>query len=117
MATQQLFEVPILSNGSSEKPTGVIVCTNPAPLVYLLTFNSPPDNRLTTAFCAALNLALDIVEFSYPPGVLITTSAIAKFYSNGLDLEHAQKTPGFWENSLYKVFERLGTLVYQGLDI
>jgi enoyl-CoA hydratase/carnithine racemase len=109
MATQQLFEVPIFSNGVSEKPTGAIVCTSPAPLVYLLTFNSPPDNRLTTAFCAGLSLALDIIEFSYPSGVLITTSAIAKFYSNGLDLAHAQKTPGFWENSLYKLFERLGT--------
>ncbi|KAF2703006.1 ClpP/crotonase [Pleomassaria siparia CBS 279.74] len=109
MAAEQLFEVPILSDGASSKPTGTILCTSPAPLVYLLTFTCPPDNRLTTSFCHALNLALDIVEFSYPPGVLITTSGIAKFYSNGLDLEHAQTTPGFWENSLYKVFARLGT--------
>ncbi len=36
----------------------------------------------------------------YPPGVVVTTSGIAKFYSNGLDLEHVQSTPGFWKDSL-----------------
>ena len=42
MAAKQgasLFEVPIGKNGA-------VVCTQPKELVYLLTFASPPDNRL-----------------------------------------------------------------------
>jgi hypothetical protein len=109
MASPALFEVPILPSPTADKATGVIVCTSPAPQVYLLSFNAPPDNRLTTSFCQSFLLALDIVEFSYPPGVLITTSSIGKFYSNGLDLEHARDTKGFWTDSLFKVFKRLVT--------
>ncbi|KAF2770634.1 ClpP/crotonase [Teratosphaeria nubilosa] len=68
---------------------------------------SPPDNRLRTDFCQALLLALDIVEQRYPPAVLITTSGIPKFYSNGLDLEHGTYTPHFFTESLYAVWRRL----------
>ncbi|KAH9845429.1 Copper homeostasis protein cutC [Teratosphaeria destructans] len=88
-----LFKVPI-------DQTGNIVCTRPQDKIYLLTWTSPPDNRLRTDFCQALLLALDIVEQRYPPGVLITTSGISKFYSNGLDLEHATYTPHFFTESL-----------------
>lgn len=85
------------------------MCTTPAPKVYLLTFTSPNDNRLTPEFCAALVTALDIVEFEHEPGVVVTTSGIRKFYSNGLDLELALAVPGFWENSLYPLYRRLLT--------
>ncbi|KAK6821896.1 Enoyl-CoA delta isomerase 3 [Apiospora arundinis] len=92
---------------------GEIVCTEPAPQVYLLTLNSPPDNRLTPPMCAALLECLDRVEFGglpgTPGGVLVTTSAIPKFYSNGLDLQLAMSTPGFTENSLYPLFRRFLT--------
>ncbi|KAK8097204.1 uncharacterized protein PG998_005426 [Apiospora kogelbergensis] len=94
---------------------GSITCTEPAPQVYLLTLNSPPDNRLTPPMCAALLEALDRVEFGgllpggTPEGVLVTTSAIPKFYSNGLDLQLAMSTPGFTENSLYPLFRRFLT--------
>jgi hypothetical protein len=112
MTAQVLFGVPILSSPSPNgKVTGTIVCTSPAPQVYLLTFAAPPDNRLVTSFCQSLLLALDIIEFSHPPGVVVTTSAIGRFYSNGLDLKHASATEGFWEDSLYKVFRRLLTCV------
>lgn len=108
MASQTpLFSVPIPEAGAH--PGGSIVCTSPATSVYLLTISSPPDNRLTTVFCRAFMTALDIIEFSYAPGVVITTSAISKFYSNGLDLEHAMSTPGFWSDSLYAMFKRLIT--------
>lgn len=107
MATH-LFTVPIPSLNSH--PGGSIVCTEPAPRVYLLTWTSPPDNRLTSAFCGSLLDALDLIEFGgYPPGVVVTTSGVAKFYSNGLDLEHAIATPGFWTGSLYKLFTRFLT--------
>lgn len=110
MAT--LFTVPIASTGGS------IVCTNPTANqgqeqqnVYLLTFTSPKDNRLTPKFIDAMILALDIIEHRYPKGVVVTTSGIAKFYSNGLDLEVATSTEGFLENWLWRLFRRFLTYV------
>ncbi|KAK0704759.1 ClpP/crotonase-like domain-containing protein [Lasiosphaeris hirsuta] len=89
---------------------GNIVCTEPAPAVYLLTFTSPPDNRLTTAFCNALLDALDLLEFGgYTPGAVVTTSGTPKFYSNGLDLEHALSIETFLPRVLYKLFNRFLT--------
>jgi Delta3-Delta2-enoyl-CoA isomerase len=107
MAAKPLFTVPI-------KPLkahvgGEIICTEPSPQVYLLTFASAPDNRLTPAFCAAMITALDLIELRHPTGVVVTTSSITKFYSNGLDLELAMKTPNFTEDSLYPLFHRFLT--------
>ncbi|KAI1115911.1 putative carnitinyl-CoA dehydratase [Nemania sp. NC0429] len=107
MASTELFSVPIPARPSY--PGGSVVCTTPAPKVYLLTFTSPSDNRLTPEFCAALLTALDIVEFEHEPGVVVTTSGIRKFYSNGLDLELAVTVPGFWEDSLYTLYRRFLT--------
>ncbi|KAI0403218.1 enoyl-CoA hydratase/isomerase [Xylaria palmicola] len=104
MAPAELFSVPIPARPSH--PGGSIVCTTPAPRVYLLTFTSPPDNRLTPEFCTALITALDVIEFGHEPGVVVTTSGIQKFYSNGLDLGLAIATKGFWETSLYPLFRR-----------
>ncbi|KAK3684702.1 hypothetical protein LTR37_020032 [Vermiconidia calcicola] len=97
-----LFELPIGG-------TGNIVVSQPAAKVYLVTFRDGADNRLTTAFCQAVILALDIIEQRHEPGVVITTSGIEKFYSNGLDLQHATYTPGFWKDSLYALWLRLIT--------
>lgn len=108
MANETLFTLPIPSSSSAESG-GTIVCTRSSPGVYLLTFTAPPDNRLITPFCQTFLLALDILEFSYPPGVLITTSGIGKFYSNGLNLEHASSTPGYWSNTLFALWKRLLT--------
>lgn len=105
--TKTLFILPIPKLG--DHVGGTLTCTSPAESIYLLTLSSPPDNRLTTATCGALLQALDIIEFDYPKGVLMTTSAIPKFYSNGLDLEHAMTTPGFWSNSIYLLWKRLLT--------
>ncbi|KAJ5698757.1 hypothetical protein N7462_000762 [Penicillium macrosclerotiorum] len=105
-----LFTVPITSTGGS------IVCTNPTASkgkeqqnIYLLTFTSPKDNRLTPTFIDALILALDIIEHRYPKGVVVTTSGIAKFYSNGLDLELATSTEGFLDKWLWRLFRRFLT--------
>ncbi|KAK5660660.1 hypothetical protein OQA88_12024 [Cercophora sp. LCS_1] len=103
-----LFTIPIPPLGAH--PGGTVVCTSPAPQVYLLTITSPPDNRLTTVSCAAILDALDLLEFGgYKPGVVLTTSGIPKFYSNGLDLEHAMATESFMPHSLYKLFNRFLT--------
>ncbi|KAF9886534.1 hypothetical protein FE257_011305 [Aspergillus nanangensis] len=100
-----LFTVPISSTGGS------IVCTNPSEEknIYLLTFTSPKDNRLTPTFIDAVCLALDIIEHRFPKGVVITTSGIAKFYSNGLDLDLATSTEGFLDKWLWKLFRRFLT--------
>ncbi|KAI0205165.1 putative carnitinyl-CoA dehydratase [Astrocystis sublimbata] len=107
MASTELFTVPIAALKSH--PGGSIVCTTPAPKVYLLTFTSPADNRLTPPFCRALIDALDIIEFGHEPGVVVTTSGIQKFYSNGLDLGLAMSTLGYWEDSLYPLYRRFLT--------
>jgi len=112
MATKTLFTVPVLVSPTSDKGNGTFICTSSTPGVYLLTFTSPPDNRLTTAFCQAFILALDIIEFSYPPGVVITTSGMPKFYSNGLDIDHVNSTKGFFAKSLFALFTRLLTYIH-----
>ncbi|KAK0932506.1 hypothetical protein LTR91_017797 [Friedmanniomyces endolithicus] len=83
-----LFELPIGTKGQ-------LICTRPKDKVYLITFSSPTDNRLTST--------------RYDAGVVITTSGIEKFYSNGLDLEHASFTPGFFPDALYALWRRLLT--------
>lgn len=89
-------------------PGGTLTCTQPSPKTYLLTLTSPPDNRLTTPVCTALLEALDILEFGpYPPGVLVTTSGIPKFFSNGLDLDHAVANAATYWPLLYSVWRRL----------
>lgn len=93
----------------SIEPSGMITCTQPSPKVYLVTFESPPDNRLTRSFCDCFTLALDILAHRYPKGVVVTTSAIAKFYSNGLDYESAIKTKDFFRDVLYPFWRRLLT--------
>lgn len=98
-----LFQVPIATGGQFD-------CTQVADRVYLLSFQSPPDNRLTTEFNAAFVAALDFIEHKLPRGVLITTSAIEKFFSNGLDLA-AMGTPGlrtkFMSGSFLPLLRRL----------
>ena len=104
-----LFSIPIPSTGGS------FTCSNPPgeenKTIYVLTFVSPPDNRLTPEFIDAFILALDIIEHRYPKGVVVTTSGIPKFYSNGLDLELVMVTDGFLEIWLWKLFRRLLTYV------
>ncbi|KAK0706767.1 ClpP/crotonase-like domain-containing protein [Lasiosphaeria miniovina] len=104
-----LFTIPIEPLGD-RYPAGTVVCTEPAPAVYVLTITVGADNRLTTPTCRALLAALDTLEFGgFAPGVVVTTSGIAKFYSNGLDLEHALSTEGFTPDVLYRLFARFLT--------
>lgn len=100
-----LFTIPIPPLDAH--PGGTITATSPSPRVYLLTISSPPDNRLTTPFCNALIAALTRIQHTQSPGVLLTTSALPKFYSNGLDLEHATTAPNFWSSALYALFRKL----------
>ncbi|OCT50371.1 enoyl-CoA hydratase/isomerase family protein [Cladophialophora carrionii] len=106
-----VLPVPPTLSASSSAPggQGSFICTQAAHQVYLLSFSCPPDNRLVPAFNQTFLLALDIIEHRLPRGVVITTSSISKFYSNGLDFENAIKDPTFFPNSLYPLWRRLIT--------
>ena len=104
-----VLQVPPLPPSSQAQNNGSFICTQPAPQVYLLTFESPPDNRLTPAFNATFVLALDIIEHRLARGVVVTTSSITKFYSNGLDFDNAVKDPTFMHGSLFPLWRRLLT--------
>ncbi|KAG4032774.1 hypothetical protein MFRU_006g02380 [Monilinia fructicola] len=107
-----LFTLPIPVSSPLQSQPGSLTCTVPSPShpnLYLLTFSSPPDNRLTTTFCQTFLQALDILECSHPIGAICITSGIPKFFSNGLDLDHATTTAGFWAESLYALWKRLLT--------
>lgn len=54
--------------------------------VVVLTMDSG-ENRWNTTFTRAFEAALDEVEATEGPAVLVTRSANEKFFSNGLDLE------------------------------
>jgi enoyl-CoA hydratase/carnithine racemase len=54
--------------------------------VFTLTMNDG-ENRWNTSFVRAFAEALDEVEYSTGPAVLITRSSDGKFFSNGLDLD------------------------------
>ncbi|KAJ4411615.1 hypothetical protein N0V82_008984 [Gnomoniopsis sp. IMI 355080] len=101
-----LFTVPVPT--CDNHPGGTITITEPSPQVYLISLASPPDNRLTTALCQSLLTALNLIEFSgLPTGVVVTTSALPKFFSNGLDLTHAVKIGDeFWIDSLWTLYRR-----------
>lgn len=106
------LSVPRHSPEMKETPHGTIVCTKTESAsgpIYLLTFTLEPDNRLAMPFLKNLMLALDIIKFSYPHGVVVTTSGIPKFYSNGLDLKHARETPNFFPEGFYAVLQKFMT--------
>jgi Delta3-Delta2-enoyl-CoA isomerase len=107
---QPLFVLQIpASSGTASPANASIVCMQPSPQVYVLSFSSPPDNRLTPTFIATFLLALDIIENRLAKGVIVSTSSIMKFYSNGLDYENAVQDPTFFRNTLYPLWRRLLT--------
>lgn len=87
--------------------------TVPPTPIYLLSHNSPPDNRLTPSFLSTYLAALTHLQHStspsYPPGLLLTTSPIQKFYSNGLDFDSAITDPEFKTRYLYPLWLKLLT--------
>jgi len=104
-----VLQIPASADPAGTQSSGSFICTEAAPRVYLLSFSSPPDNRLTPAFNSTFLLALDTIEHRFPRGVVITTSSITKFYSNGLDYENAIRDPSFFSHSLSPLWRRLIT--------
>ncbi|RGB32645.1 ClpP/crotonase-like domain-containing protein [Rhizophagus diaphanus] len=80
--------------------------------LFILTMKTG-ENRFNTKFIEALFGALDEIEKvreqeDGEPAALITTGE-GKFFSNGLDLEHAITTPGFFDNYYLKLLTRILT--------
>ncbi|KAK3944511.1 ClpP/crotonase-like domain-containing protein [Diplogelasinospora grovesii] len=118
MALRELFTIPVprepaIPNG------GTVSVSQPEPQVYLVTITCAPDNRLTSGSCGAIIEALDRLAaltgsgtsegLRLKPGVVVTTSGIPKFYSNGLDLSSAFSDPTFLPSKLYRLFSTLLT--------
>lgn len=76
-------------------------------LYYLLEYNSPPDNRYNIKFISAYLDALDYLRLKCQPKVLVTTSRLPKFFSNGLDFEMAITTPGFFDQYYYRLMRTM----------
>lgn len=85
----------------------VIVSVSADDSYYLLEYNSPPDNRYTSKFIAAYLDALDYIRINGDPRVLVTTSRLPKFFSNGLDFEAAISTPGFFDQYYYRLMRTI----------
>lgn len=86
--------VPIVGGGNFEVTTA-------AEGVYVLAFTSPPDNRVILPFIDAFSKTLDILEIkTKAQGAVIITSGIAKFFSNGFDLDHALAHADFFERCI-----------------
>lgn len=112
------LQIPPYNSASAPSPNGGTITLHSLPhpysKVYILTFTSPPDNRLTPPFLTTFLLALSILEHhpSLPPGILLTTSGIPKFYSNGLDFAAISSTPNdrtFFARYLYPFWRKLLT--------
>ncbi|CAG8594011.1 3498_t:CDS:2 [Diversispora eburnea] len=93
-------------------PTNPMVSLSREGPLFILTMKNG-ENRFTTTFVNALFLALDNIEQireveDGQPAALITVGE-GKFFSNGLDLEHALSTPGFFDDYYLKLLVRILT--------
>ncbi|MCP3853638.1 MAG: enoyl-CoA hydratase/isomerase family protein [Actinomycetia bacterium] len=84
--------------------------------LFLLTM-SAGENRWNTTFTRAFDAALDEIDKSSGRAALVTLSADAKFFSNGLDLdwissrgEHPGGDPRTFSSEVMALFARLITL-------
>ncbi|CAG8467820.1 3454_t:CDS:2 [Acaulospora colombiana] len=80
--------------------------------LFVLTMKNG-ENRFNTNFINALFSALDDIERireeeDGEPAALVTMGE-GKFFSNGLDLEHALSTPGFFDEYYLKLLTRMLT--------
>ncbi len=94
-----------------------VLLTRPSLVVWQLTLNSGPDNRLRPDLLAELSAQLDVIEAEWRTsgggqrnnlgkhkgaGAVVITSAFPKFFSNGLDPAVFGTVPNFFEGELGK---------------
>lgn len=101
------FPAAVHPNKAEQGQDWVIVSVSADDSYYLLEYNSPPDNRYTAKFIAAYLQALDYIRTQGEPRVLVTTSRLPKFFSNGLDFEAAISTPGFFDEYYYRLMRTI----------
>ncbi|CAG8777984.1 23708_t:CDS:2, partial [Racocetra persica] len=88
-----------------------VTLTREGPLFILSMKNG--ENRFNTTFIQEINAILDEIEFTIQQENLEQAALISigegKFYSNGLDLEHALSTPRFFDDYFLKLLARILT--------
>lgn len=89
--------------------------TRPKPTVWQVALDSPPDNRLSPRVFDELSDRLDEVETQWRDankskspedkigGALVVTSAIPKFFSNGLSDPELLKNPDFVNSGAWRL--------------
>ncbi|CAG8807422.1 610_t:CDS:1, partial [Dentiscutata erythropus] len=92
-------------------PSQQVTLTQEGPLFILSMKNG--KNRFTTNFINEINAILDeienIIKLENSKHSALITIGEGKFYSNGLDLEHALSTHGFFDNYYLKLLVRVLT--------
>lgn len=103
-------DFPIANAGAGAKLT-LSSLAAPNEQIHILTMNSPPDNRMSKGFITAYMQALDFLEARDEGrlAVLVTTSAIDKFFSNGFELTPEIRNPRFHRDYFQKLLLRLLT--------
>lgn len=75
--------------------------------VRIVRFNHAPENRFSLDFVGAINQALDQIEADKSARSIVFTSALEKYFSNGLDLSWIITQPNdVWSGFLIE-FDRL----------
>ncbi|CAI2167823.1 11173_t:CDS:10 [Funneliformis geosporum] len=112
-SSDKTHRIPNMSIKSAFPDTSnpMVTLAREGPL-FIMTMKTG-ENRFTTKFVEALFGALDEIEKvreenDSEPAALITTGE-GKFFSNGLDLEHAISVPGFFDDYYLKLLTRVLT--------
>lgn len=73
-----------------------LTITSPDSVVYIITMQKPPENRITVAFAQTLISALRYIESTIgpnKPGCVIIQSSSPKFWCTGVDMEENTQNP------------------------
>ncbi|QNP97743.1 ClpP/crotonase-like domain-containing protein [Yarrowia lipolytica] len=85
-----------------------LVLVTEEPTYYVLKLNSPPDNRLTPELLTAWIEAMEALAlYAEEPKPLVITSAMPKYFSNGLDLEATANVDNFTRDFYYPLIKTL----------
>lgn len=70
--------------------------TSPDSIVYIITMQKPPENRITVPFAQTLISALRYIETTIgpdKPGCVIIQGSDTKFWCTGVDMEESMRNP------------------------
>lgn len=84
--------------------------TSPEPMVYIITMQKQPENRINTAFAQTLISALRYIENTIgpdKPGCVIIKGSDAKFWCTGVDLDESARNPFASTDGFYPLLATL----------